>query len=101
MDKNLYKKKEPKDFSNPGTQKAYIEEARSGAELIRKEMIVNQTEQVLLAKRIQMLREFLNDLPASDPQYNMCILTAEMDEIELNELKLREMILEQRLDESK
>lgn len=99
MDKNLYKRPETPDFGNPNVQKAFIEEAHTSAELIQKEIEVNKTEQVLLEKRIQMMHEFSNDLPASDPQYSMLLASIQMDRIEIDELKLRETILVQKLTE--
>lgn len=99
MDKNLYKKPETPDFGNPNVQKTFVDEAHASAELLQKEIEVNKTEQVLLEKRIQMMQEFSNDLPASDPQYSMLLASIQMDRIEIDELKLRETILVQELTE--
>jgi hypothetical protein len=99
MDKNLFKKPETPDLSNPAVQRSYIEEAHSGAELIRKEIEVNLMEQNLLDKRIQMMQSFVNDLSSSDPQYSMLLAQIEMDRLELDELKIREQNLALHLKE--
>lgn len=99
MDQNLFQHPEVPDFQNPSTQKSFIEETKSNIELLQKELQVNQAEQVLLEKRIQMMKEFANDLPASDPQYNMLLTAVQMDQIELDELKLRKSMLLTKISE--
>ena len=100
MNKNLYTKPETPDFANPNVQKVFVEAAHSSVDLIQKEIEVNKIEQLLLEKRIQMMREFINDVAASDPQYSMLVAAVQMDRIELDELRLREMVLVQKLSES-
>lgn len=58
-------------------------------ELLLKELTLNEEEQSLLSKRIQSAHELLNDLPNSDPQYNMLKIQSQMDRIEIDELKRR------------
>jgi hypothetical protein len=99
MQKPFYKKHEAPNFGSPAVQKAYIEEIGTNRELMQKELSVNQEEQNLLGKRIQMMKEFINDLPASDPQYSMLAVQIQMDQIELDELKTRETIVSQRISE--
>ena len=99
MDNNLFKKPETPDFSNPAIQKSFIEEAHTGPELIKKELEVNGAEQVLLDKRIQMMKSFVNELPSSDPQYGMLLTQIQMDQIEMDEMKLRQKNLSERLED--
>lgn len=93
MDNNLFKKPETPDLSDPTIQRNFIEETRSGAELIRKELEVNQMEQSLLVKRLEMMESFVKDLPSYDPQYSMLLVQIQMDRLELDELRLRASIL--------
>jgi hypothetical protein len=97
MEQPLFKKPETPDFGNPETQKAYVEEAHSKLELVRKELDVNRVEQNLLQTRIRMMKDFINDLPSSDPQYSMLVAQVQMDLIEFDELKIRETMLIQRI----
>jgi len=90
--------KDNANLSNPAAAQAFVQEARDAHTLMQKELHVNQAEQTLLGKRISMMKEFMNDLPASDPQYSMLITAIQMDQIELDELKARELTLNQRLE---
>ena len=97
MQRPLFRKPETPNFSNPLTQLNFIEQTLSAKELHYKELTVNQAEQNLLGKRIRMMREFVNELPASDPQYSMLVIQIQMDQIELDELKAAESKLTQKL----
>ena len=98
MQEPFYKKIETPNYGNPALQKEFIEETSSNKELIQKELNVNQAEQNLLQKRIAMMKEFINDLPASDPQYSMLVTQVHMDQIEWDELKIRESLLSKKLE---
>jgi len=91
------KKENSPDFSNPAAQKSYVQEAKDGKTLMQKELDVNRAEQVLLQQRISLMKSFVNDIPSSDPQYSMMLLQVQMDQIEVDELKTREILLIQNL----
>ncbi len=87
------------NFSNPAIQKAYVQGAQNGKELTQKELDVNRAEQVLLKQRIELMKSYVNDLPSTDPQYSMLLIQIEMDQVEMDELKTREMFLIHQLTE--
>ena len=87
------------NFSNPAVQKTFVQETRDNKELMQKELDVNRAEQTLLKQRIVLMKSFINDMPSSDPQYSMLIAQVGMDQIELDELKNREMLLTQKLSD--
>ncbi len=87
------------DFSDPSVQKAYIDSTEDTKSLMQKELDVNQAEQLLLKKRIALMKSFINDIPSSDPQYSMFLIQVQMDQIEIDELKTRELLLIQELSE--
>ncbi len=89
MDSPLKKETTP-DFINAKAQQAFVQDAQNGADLLHKEILVNLAEQNLLVERIRLMKEFVNDLPSSDPQYSMILTQVQMDQIELDELKRRE-----------
>lgn len=93
MQNPLYKKPEDSDFTNPSTQRKFTEETQSSKELMQKEFDVNQANQGLLEKRILIMKETLNNIPSSDPQYSMLAIQIQMDKVELDELKSREQTL--------
>ncbi len=91
------KKENAPDFSNPLVQQAFIQDTHNSKDLIQKELDVNQAEQILLKKRILLMKDFINDLPSSDPQYSMLVIQVQMDQVEIDELKNREHLLTQKL----
>lgn len=91
------KKEENSDFSKPAIQQAYVQDTPDSKTLMQKEFDVNQAEQVLLTQRIQLTASLLNDLPSSDPQYFMLIAQRDMDQIELDELRVRAILLSEKL----
>lgn len=95
---SLFPNKEPSpNFSDQTFQNQYVEDTKSGKELLQKELDVNQAEQELLKKRVSLMRDFLNDIPSSDPQYGMISTSLQMDLVELDELKARQEQLINRL----
>lgn len=95
------KKENAPNYSNPAVQQAFIQEIKDGKTLMQKELEVNLEEQNLLNKRLVMMKQFLNELPSSDPQYSMLALQVKMDQIELDEKKIRETLIIQRIEEIK
>lgn len=93
------KKENAPDLSEGAVRKAYVHETQDSKDLFQKELDVNQAEQNLLRKRIEMMNKFINDLPASDPQYNMMRRQVEMDQIEIDELKIRSALLVEKLSQ--
>ena len=87
------------DFSKPVVQQSFVEEAHDSKALMQKELDVNQAQQALLDKRIRLMKSFINDLPSSDPQYSMLMRQVQMDQLELDELKLRAELFTQKLSE--
>lgn len=94
-----FPKKETPDFSKAEVQQSFVAQTHDSKELMQKELDVNQAEQVLLDKRICMMKTFLNELPSSDPQYSMLAVQIQMDQLEHDELKIRETFLIQKLSE--
>lgn len=93
------KKENAPNYSNPIVQQAFIQDAKDGKSLSQKELEVTLAEQNLLSKRILMMKDFLNEIPSSDPQYSMLVLQIKMDQVEFDELKIRETLLIQRIEE--
>jgi hypothetical protein len=87
------KKENTPDFSKSEAQQAYVQDAKDAKALMQKELDINQAEQVLLKQRISLMKTFVNDIPSSDPQYSMLLLQVQMDQIEMDELKNRELLL--------
>lgn len=98
MQKPLFKKPETPNFSNPAAQKAFVEDIRTTKELLLKELDLNRAEQTLLKQRIAIMKSFINDLPASDPQYGMMLIQSQMDQVEMDELKVRESAIVQQIE---
>ncbi len=99
MQNPLYKKPEDADFKSPLSQKKFAEETSSDQNLMQKEVDVNRTNQTLLEKRILLMKETMNSIPSSHPQYSTMAAQIQMDKIELDELKIREQIIIKKLEE--
>ena len=80
-------------------EQAYIVGNPDATTLLQKELTVNHTEQVLLKKRMQLMQEFMNELPSYDPQYSMIAVAIEADKVELDELQIRAGSLLQKIEE--
>lgn len=93
MQEPLFKK------HNTSNQESLVESTKSSKELFQKELNVNKAEQILLSKRIVLSKELAKDLPSSDPRQSELILAIQMDQVELDELKMRESILSKNLQE--
>ena len=93
MDKPLFKKYETPNFNNLADQQTFLDRLKNDNDLIQNELSVNKSQQLLLIKRIDMVKGLINDLPASDPQYSMLILQMQIDQVELDELKARGIVL--------
>ncbi len=91
------KKENAPDFSNPTIRQAFVQNTENSKELMQKELDVNQAEQLLLKKRIDLMNSLVNDLPSWDPQYAMLLRQVQMDQIEIDELKFRQTLLSQKL----
>lgn len=92
----FYKEDTP-NFSDPEMRRAFVQGSQTSKELIQKELDVNRAEQILLRKRIEIMKCFINDLPSSDPQYSMLAAQVQMDQLEIDELKIRETFFIQNL----
>lgn len=92
-----FQKKEDSEFSKEEIVQAFVQETHDSKSLMQKELDVNQAEQVLLHKRIELMKSTLNEIASSDPQYSMLAVQIQMDQIEIDELKFRELILIQKL----
>lgn len=101
MQNPLYKKPEDVDLSKESDQKEFVKETLSSQELMQKELDVNQANQILLNKRILLMEENLNNIPSSNPQYSDMAIQIQMDNIELDELKLRQIKLEEEIKKQK
>jgi hypothetical protein len=92
MVRNL--KRIPDDFS----ERNYSHNIPSKKELLQRELDVNRAEQALLRQRIQTVKDYLGELPTTDPQYGIIHAQIRMDQIELDELKFQEENLLQQIE---
>lgn len=92
-----FKKELSRDFSNSEDLESFILESPNAADLLKKEIDVNQAEQGLLQDRIRTMEGLINDLPSYDPEYSALITQVQMDKIEFDELKRREEFVVEQL----
>jgi len=79
---------ESKDFTiNP------LDEKSRQINLLQEEIEINLQEQVLVNKRINLIKDTFKELPNTDPEYAILLTQLEMDQIQLDELKFRENAL--------
>lgn len=81
-------------------EQTFVQDTHDANVLLRKELTVNLAEQNLLKQRMQLMREFLNDLPSKDPQYSMIALAIQADQVELDELELTQQSLLQKMEKT-
>jgi len=75
-----------------------LDENAKKKDLLKQEIEVNLQEQVLVNKRIILIKETFETLPNSDPEYAIFQTQLQMDQIQLDELKSRERDLRSSLD---
>ena len=95
----LFKKAPDREFSKPKNQEAYLLETHNAFDLLHKEIDINRAEQELLKQRIDLMKNFVNDLPDFDSEYSMLRTQIQMDQIELDEIKRRENFLSEQLNQ--
>ncbi len=78
-------------------QHAFAQNITDASSLITKEILVIESEEILLNQRINVLKDFLETLATDDPQYAMIRAAEEMDRIELSDLMVRKQLLLQQL----
>lgn len=81
--------RQPEEFS----ERNYVKDITSKIELLHKELDVNREEQNLINQRIDTVKEFILELPATDPQYGIVHAQLRMDQVELDELRFQEEVL--------
>jgi hypothetical protein len=87
------------DVSKPEIRAGYVTEVHNATELLHKELDINIAEQSLLCERIREMTVSMNDLPSFDPRYSMLAAQIQMDQIELDEVRRREVFLVQELND--
>ncbi len=95
------KKSDISNFSDPAARNAFVQATPDARTLLQNELVVNRSEQLLLRERIRLMTDFVNDLPASDPQYSMLLIGIQMDLVEIDELKAREFLIQQQLGDTR
>jgi len=92
-------KQDSSPLSSPEEQRAFVQDATDAIGLLRKEIMVNKAEQGLLGQRIRLMKDYVNDFSAAkDPHYSMLMAQIQMDQIELDELKRREVSIVEQIE---
>ena len=66
-------------------------------DLLKKEIDINEEEQILLKKRIFLMQDYMSELPSYDPTWVALDKQILIDQIQLDELRRNAQDLEQRL----
>lgn len=66
-------------------------------DLLKQEIDVNIQEQILVNKRISLIKDTFKTMPSTEPEYAILLTQLEMDQIQLDELKSRENLLKTNL----
>jgi len=74
-----------------------LDEKSKQIDLLKQEIDVNMQEQVLVNKRITLIKDTFKTIPNTDPEYAILLTQLEMDQIQLDELKYRENSLKSSL----
>ncbi len=77
----------------------HLDEKSKTHNLLKQELDVNIQEQVLVNKRILLLKECMKEIPNTDPQFAIVKTQFEMDTIELDELILRQGQIKNKIKE--
>ena len=84
------------DYSNDFTINSLDEKTRQ-LNLLKEELEVNLQEQILVNKRISLIKETFKTMPNTEGDYAILLTQVEMDQIQLDELKHRENELKARI----
>lgn len=70
-----------------------LDEKTRKTDLLKQELDVNLQEQVLVNKRIELIKDSFKTIMSTEPEYAIFLTQLEMDQIQLDELKAREFEL--------
>ncbi|NGX33758.1 MAG: hypothetical protein K1060chlam1_00099 [Candidatus Anoxychlamydiales bacterium] len=74
-----------------------LDEKSRKIDLLKQEIDVNIQEQILVNKRISLIKDTFKTMPSTEPEYAILLTQLEMDQIQLDELKSRENLLKTNL----
>ncbi len=75
-----------KEKNNKSFDINHLDEKKQKYQLLQQDLDVNLEKQTIVTKRIKIIKEFLQDLPNTAPEYAIINTQLEMDRIELDEL---------------
>lgn len=93
--------KRPPQSNNKSFERSFVHDITTEEALIQKELLLIDSEESLLKQRIQVMKDFIKELPSKDPQYGMMEVAIDMDLIELDEYAAKRLLLLDRLDNIK